>query len=90
MNDAPTTVLLVEANLSDARLIEESLAGMKDSSFRIEKVTRLSEALERLGRADIEVVLLDLALPDSQGVEAFAGVRGCAECPDPAPEQSDR
>jgi PAS domain S-box-containing protein len=34
-------------------------------------VSRLSDALERLGRGGIEVLLLDLALPDGQGLDAF-------------------
>jgi DNA-binding NarL/FixJ family response regulator len=34
-------------------------------------VSRLSDALARLGRGGIEVLLLDLALPDGQGLEAF-------------------
>jgi diguanylate cyclase (GGDEF)-like protein/PAS domain S-box-containing protein len=34
-------------------------------------VTRLNDALERLGQETFEVVLLDLTLPDGQGIEAF-------------------
>jgi diguanylate cyclase (GGDEF)-like protein/PAS domain S-box-containing protein len=72
MNDAPTTtVLLVEDDPADARLIQAALAGTGDSPFRVEWVTRLSDALERLGRQGFEVVLLDLTLPDGQGLEAF-------------------
>jgi diguanylate cyclase (GGDEF)-like protein/PAS domain S-box-containing protein len=71
MNDAPTTVLLVEDDPADARLIQQALAGTGDSPFRVEWVTRLSDALERLGGEVIEVVLLDLTLPDGQGIEAF-------------------
>ena len=71
MNVAPTTVLLVEDDPADAGLIQEALAGTGDSPFRVEWVTRLSDALERLGRESIEVVLLDLTLPDGQGIEAF-------------------
>ena len=71
MNDAPTTVLLVENDPADARLIQAALAGTGVSPFRVEWVTRLSDALERLGREGIEVVLLDLTLPDCQGIAAF-------------------
>lgn len=70
MNDIPT-VLLVEDDPVDARRIEEALAGVGGGTFRVERVALLSSALERLARNDIDVVLLDLTLPDSQGIDAF-------------------
>ncbi len=71
MNDIPTTILLVEDDVADARLIQEALTGAGGSRFHIEWVTRLSEALERLRKEEIEVILLDLTLPDAQGLEVF-------------------
>jgi PAS domain S-box-containing protein len=71
MSDGLTTVLLVEDDVLDAELIRESLAGMGEGAFRVEWMRRLPAALERLGRGGVEVVLLDLALPDAQGLEAF-------------------
>jgi len=71
MKLAPTTVLLIEDDPADARLIQDALAGTDNSLFRVEWVTRLSDALKRLGSEGYEVVLLDLSLPDSQGLEAF-------------------
>ncbi|MBI3524343.1 MAG: EAL domain-containing protein [Betaproteobacteria bacterium] len=81
--DLPTNVLLVEDDPADARLIQEALAGNggnggnggnRGRQFRVEWVTRLSAALERMGRGGVEVILLDLTLPDGQGVEAFEQV----------------
>lgn len=66
-----TTVLLIEDDAADARLIQDALAGAGTSLFRVEWVTRLSDSLERLGAERFEVVLLDLSLPDSRGLEAF-------------------
>lgn len=71
MNTIPTTVLLVEDDPADAGLIQAALAETGDHPFRVEWVTRLSDALERLGKEGIEIVLLDLTLPDGQGIEAF-------------------
>ncbi len=72
MNETPpTTVLLVEDDPADARLIQDALAGTGSSLFRVEWVTRLSDALNRLGSEKFEVILLDLSLPDSKGLEAF-------------------
>jgi signal transduction histidine kinase/CheY-like chemotaxis protein len=67
----PTRILLVEDNPGDARLIREMLAETPAQDFSIEWVSRLADGLERLGRDQFDVVLLDLGLPDSQGLETF-------------------
>lgn len=67
----PLQVLLIEDSLDDARLILESLAGEGDGSFQMEVAHRLSEGLERLARGGIDVLLLDLGLPDSQARDTF-------------------
>ena len=71
VSDAPTTVLLVEDEPADARLIQEALAGAGAGAFLVEWVEHLPDALERLGRGGVDVVLLDLTLLDGQGIEAF-------------------
>jgi diguanylate cyclase (GGDEF)-like protein/PAS domain S-box-containing protein len=76
MSPAATTVLLVEDDPAEARLIQAALADSAGGAtggrpFRVEWVTRLSDALERLKREEIKVVLLDLSLPDGQGIEVF-------------------
>jgi diguanylate cyclase (GGDEF)-like protein/PAS domain S-box-containing protein len=70
-NAVSTNILLIEDDLEDAALIQAALAGAGCSSFHVERVVRLSDALERLAKKDIEVILLDLSLPDGQGLEAF-------------------
>ena len=71
MNVTPTSVLLIEDDPADARLIQDALAGAGSSPFRVEWVRQLSDALERLAGEGFEVILLDLSLPDSQGLDAF-------------------
>ncbi len=68
-SNPPLTLLLVEDNPDDARLIQDMLAGASD--FRIEHAGRLAAGLERLALGGIEGVLLDLSLPDSRGLETF-------------------
>ena|ERR1700693_497251 len=61
----PLKVLLVEDNRIEARQTQQWLANAKDSSFEVEWVERMRFALERLSRGGIDIVLLDLNLPDS-------------------------
>jgi len=71
VDDKPIKVLLIEDNPGDARLIQEMLAEVGTASFDLEWADRLSRGLERLARGDIDVLVLDLSLPDSPGVDAF-------------------
>ncbi len=66
-----THILLVEDNPGDARLVREMLAEAGGDSFAVDWVSSLSEALEHLARGGIDLVLLDLGLPDSQGLDTF-------------------
>jgi signal transduction histidine kinase len=65
------TVLLVEDNPGDARLIRESLMDLSGNMFHLETADRLATALRRLSAGGIDAILLDLALPDSKGTETF-------------------
>ena len=69
-------VLLVEDNPGDARLVEILLSEVDQSpSFEVEHAGRIAEALERLNQLDFDVVLLDLSLPDSSGLETVDRMR---------------
>jgi DNA-binding response OmpR family regulator len=63
-------VLVVEDDENDAFLVQRAL-GASRRPFTPERATTLSAALDRLARGGIDIVLLDLALPD---VQAFDGV----------------
>ena len=80
MKDKTTTLLLIEDDPADARLIQDALSAEIDSPFRVEWVTLLSAGLERLSKEGVEVVMLDLSLPDVQGIEAVERV--CLAAPD--------
>src|SRR5918911_839745 len=71
VDSSPITVLLVEDNAADARLVREMLAHAGTGPFQIQHVLRLEEASLRIGEGDIAVILLDLSLPDAQGLEAL-------------------
>lgn len=71
MSDITTTVLLVTATPAEAEQIQAGLAGGIGGTFRVKWVKRLDAALERLTGPGIEVVILDLMLPDGQGLTVF-------------------
>lgn len=85
MSNQPIKVLIIEDNPGDARLIREHLSGAKVTgtlapSFELVVADRLTAGLARLAAGGIDVVLLDLSLPDSQGPDTF--VQAQAQAPD--------
>jgi PAS domain S-box-containing protein len=62
-------VLLVEDEPGDARLLRDHLRG---GAFHVVHVERLAAAREHLAAGGIDVVLLDLSLPDSRGLETVS------------------
>lgn len=79
MVDETIRVLLVEDNPGDARLIREMLREARDA-FALHTTGTLREALDALHTQPFDVVLLDLSLPDSFGVETVQ--TACAAAPD--------
>ena len=69
-------VLLIEDNPTDAVLVQEHLFDRTITPFRLEHVDSLGKGLDRLSRGGIDVILLDLSLPDSEGMNTFDGVSG--------------
>jgi diguanylate cyclase (GGDEF)-like protein len=67
-------VLLIEDNPGDARLIREMIAEDPNAPFILSCVERLALGLEQLSAGETGLVLLDLSLPDSLGLETFAKV----------------
>lgn len=80
MEDKPIKVLLIEDSPAHARLIREVVTDVSDATLDWECADRLSTGLERLQRGGIDVVLLDLSLPDSWGLDTFA--RAHAQAPE--------
>lgn len=61
-------LLLVEDNPGDARLLQAELEDLTSSAFEVRHVMRLKEAEEAAREPGLDVVLLDLSLPDGHGV----------------------
>ena len=64
-------ILLVEDNPGDARLAQELLAELSDFEAHVTCVDRVSEARDVLLKQAIDLVFLDLSLPDSEGLEGL-------------------
>ncbi|RPI18784.1 MAG: response regulator [Ignavibacteriae bacterium] len=64
-------LLLIEDNPGDARLIKEYLSDVKNVKITFHFADRLSTGLDILENEFIDVILLDLKLPDSQGLESI-------------------
>lgn len=62
-------ILLVEDNPGDVRLMEEALKRYGNDEFKLWNVSCFQNALEKLERQAFDVILLDLFLPDVDGLE---------------------
>ena len=74
----PIQILLVEDNAGDVRLLRISLQGARPPGFQITHAGRLEEATNCLLNGHFDVVLLDLSLPDSDGLDTVTRVCGLA------------
>ena len=72
------TVLVVEDNPGDARLVELYLLEDFSAPFRVLKADRLAAALDFLADDGVDVVLLDLSLPDSFGMGTLEHLRAAS------------
>ena len=68
-------VLLIEDNLAEADLIKEMLSEARQQEFSVQHVQYLADGLGLLRSRNFDVVLVDLGLPDSQGLETALAVR---------------
>ncbi len=71
-------VLLIEDNPGDARLIQEMLAETAGQPIELATAGKLTGGVSYLGANRVDVVLLDLSLPDSRGLDALAPIREAA------------
>jgi PAS domain S-box-containing protein len=71
-------VLLIEDNPGDARLMREYLADPAGATFELEHCTTLAAGMERLTQGGVDLVLLDLSLPDSPMPQTFKRMHAAA------------
>jgi two-component system, cell cycle response regulator len=74
MTDSKTRILLIEDDPDDALLFGQMIQEMK-AEFELTVVQTLEKGIARLAEGGVQLVLLDLALPDSRGLETFLKIR---------------
>src|SRR5437016_1037306 len=77
---AALRILIIEDSLADARLIREMLSRAesvrgRSATFEIREEQYLASGLSVLAKGGVDLVLLDLSLPDAQGGDTFDQVR---------------
>ncbi len=69
VNGKSLNVVLVEDNAGDARLLREMFSKEKAGSFELTHFLRMADALSHLAKNAVDIVLLDLGLPDGHGLD---------------------
>jgi diguanylate cyclase (GGDEF)-like protein len=74
MNTAKINLLVIEDNPGDARLVVDLLHEARPEKYVIECVATLKEALRSIENNTYEIILTDLALPDSEGYDIVSSI----------------
>ncbi len=74
MSENGIRVLLIEDDPTYSTLLARTLSRESNPKFEVSSADRLETGLERLSEGETDVVILDLSLPDSKGVETFSQV----------------
>lgn len=69
MEGKPIRLLLVEDNLGDVRLLRETLRDVRGAEVELLHAATLGDGLKRAAAGGIDLILLDLTLPDASGVQ---------------------
>lgn len=69
--DRELKVLLIEDDPKDADLIQAALSEIQTFRATVARAETLAHALEFLSQGDLQLILLDLGLPDSLGIQTF-------------------
>lgn len=77
--DNHINVLLIEDNPGDTRLIRELFAEVKGMTVCLLCADRLSSGIQQISDGGVDVILLDLTLPDSRGFDTFSQLRAHAD-----------
>jgi diguanylate cyclase (GGDEF)-like protein/PAS domain S-box-containing protein len=71
-------LLLIEDNPGDARLLHEMLNAQRSHNIELTNVERMSDAEKHLAEHEVDIILLDLGLPDASGLGAVRRAHAAA------------
>jgi len=71
-------ILLVEDNAGDARLLLEMFSKERINSFELTHTLCMSDAIAHLAKGGVDIVLLDMGLPDGHGIDTVRRARAAA------------
>lgn len=74
MKSQPIRLLLMEANRTDVKLLRRMFNRVEETEYQLHWAGLLSAGLKILSQENIDLVLLDLFLPDSKGLETLEKV----------------
>jgi signal transduction histidine kinase len=74
----PLQILLVEDNAGDVRLLREMFSKESPDSFELTHLSRMHDAEVRLAQGGVDIVLLDMGLPDGHGIDTLRRARAAA------------
>jgi len=71
-------VLIISPSADDVRILEHALGNAHDGPFDVESAGALEDGVQRVQQGGIDAILVDLALPDAQGLSSFDRLFGVA------------
>lgn len=80
MDDQIIKILYVEDNIEDVLLIKEFIKEIKNVHYELTHAQQLNEALLEIEHDNYDIIMLDLSLPDKQGLDIITRV--CERAPD--------
>jgi diguanylate cyclase (GGDEF)-like protein/PAS domain S-box-containing protein len=69
-------VLIISSSADDIRILEHALGAARDGPFDVESASTLAAGVRRVRQGGIDAILVDLTLPDSQGLAGFDQLHG--------------
>lgn len=75
MTDKPIKILLIEDNPADVELVKEMIDDVKSVQFEFSHFDKLGPALDFLSNRSVDIILLDLSLPDAHGIDTVIRTR---------------
>src|ERR1700727_3163940 len=78
MKEKALQVLLVEDNAGDVRLLREMFSKERPGSFELSHCLRMGEAERHLSKGGVDIVLLDMGLPDGHGLDTVRRAHAAA------------